>query len=611
MDMPRIERALLDHLRVEFGDHGDRAVGFLEAAQSLLDEGSVPVPKVGELAAFCIREALAEIPKASGSSDEGAWKRLSRAVVDAAERYRMAAELSSEDTTEALSELLAGIDELDSFHEEAYDIHSERLIALMIQRAGVEPLSSGTEPVHAYQKLVGRVNRALHGSCTVADARGYWLECVALLRKLFLLPELRHRELDELAARDAPSDADLAAVLNLVGTRVHLERFLRQIQSPRWLWLLDSSNVLNAGGNELWRPAGSAAVRLADTHRDEVLFWLTEMHNKHASQLERARCIAHAAYRLGGPALDVLLEIVCRYPADGCVVHTGVSAVLELDASDQMVADLADELMNETSWDLMIVAGRLVDHMADGVDERNALQRIKLLCFKLSKVPENDSVLRRLRYNRPGSIADGHLVFPDDRSSILLGCLTRMVRAAWGWVPATDLFESTSRLPAVLRGRLRAWILAHAPYIDPCTIAAELAQAIASRTTTGDDVGLVDRAVEICDRTMLRDRCETALGDAPTVRDVSCTLGSEQPPPERWMRARAWVDLLPADFTESWKAPYQVLAAKYGKLRREYLMQQDRVEAFQVGSPIDAEGTRVDATRASSREDRPMEAGSH
>ena len=131
----------------------------------------MPVPKVGELAAFCIREALAEIPKASGSSDEGAWRRLSRAVVDAAKQYRMAAELSSEDTTETLSELLSSIDELNSFHEKAKDIHSGRLVALMIQRAGVEPLSTGTDPIRRYQSLVDRVNGALHRRCTVDDAR--------------------------------------------------------------------------------------------------------------------------------------------------------------------------------------------------------------------------------------------------------------------------------------------------------------------------------------------------------------------------------------------------------------------------------------------------------
>ena len=56
--------------------HRSGAVGFLEAAHVLTDEGSVPVPKVGELVAFCIRDVLAEIPKASGSSYEGAGRRL-------------------------------------------------------------------------------------------------------------------------------------------------------------------------------------------------------------------------------------------------------------------------------------------------------------------------------------------------------------------------------------------------------------------------------------------------------------------------------------------------------------------------------------------------------
>ena len=242
-------------------------------------------------------------------------------------------------------------------------------------------------------------------NCTVADARECWSECVALLRQLFLQPDVRLRELDELALRDTPSDTDLTAVLRLVGTPIHVQRFLKRVSSPRWLWLLEGSSVLNTGGSELWWSAGSAAVRLADTHRGEVLCWLTGMHDRHGNVLERARAIAHTAYRLAGSALDVLLRIVRRYRDDGRVVLSGVEAALELDASDRMVEDLADVLMNEASWDCMIVAERLVSHLAGGVDEENGLRRIELLCFKLNTVSEHDRILTRFRYDRSGLIA--------------------------------------------------------------------------------------------------------------------------------------------------------------------------------------------------------------
>ena len=90
--VPRLEPALLDHLCSEFGSYGSRAVGFLQTAQRLVEAKPLAVPKPGELVAYCIREALTEIPKASGTPDDRRWKELSREVVKAAKRYRIAAE---------------------------------------------------------------------------------------------------------------------------------------------------------------------------------------------------------------------------------------------------------------------------------------------------------------------------------------------------------------------------------------------------------------------------------------------------------------------------------------------------------------------------------------
>lgn len=345
--MPRHEPALIDHLRSDLGSCGIRAAGFLETAQRLLEESQATVPRLGELVSYCIREALTEIPKASGALESGQWRRLSRSVVSAAERYRVAAELPGQDREGALRELLSSIRKLKKFHEEARGIHEQRLIALMIQRAGVEPLSSGTTPVQAYQGLLSRVGTATHTSCTVVDAREYWSECLALLRQLFLPAELRNPQLDELARSDAPSEDDMATVLSLAGTRIHLQRFFGRVLSPQWLWLIEGSGVLSTGGGELWGLACSAAVRLADSHGDDVVFWLTAMYDKHGGAMEPARAIAHAAYRVGGTALQLLLKIVQRYPEDDRVAHFALNAALELDASDRMVEDLADVLMNE------------------------------------------------------------------------------------------------------------------------------------------------------------------------------------------------------------------------------------------------------------------------
>ena len=593
ISVPRLEPELLNHVRVEFREHGIRAAEFLEAAWQLLNAQQAPAPKLGELVAYCIREALTEIPKSSDIPANRRLGELSREAVASAQRYRMAMDLPDEGRSSALDDLLSAIDALDIFHRKGNTVHQARLIALMIQRAGVEPLSSGTTPVVKYQRLLDRINVAVHTSCSADAALGLWLETVALLRQLFLPPEVRNRELDKIALRDDPSESDMTDVLEMAGTSVHLQHFLKKIESPRWLWLFEASGALNSGTGDLWWSACLAAVRLAPTYGDEALSWLGEMHDRHANELERIRPIAHAAHQLGGSALKVLLEIVRRYPEDDRVVFTGWDAALELDASDHMVEYLSDVLLNEKGWETMLGPDDLVSHLVAGVNRQNALRRIKLLCFKLVAVPENDLVLVNFRYDRCGRIADGPAQFHEDRSSVLLNSLTKAVRTAREWLSAAELLNATGRLPSPLRARMRAWILASAPDVAPDTIAAELERAMASRKSTGDDVALIDRAVQICDRMVLKDVCRVALGNSPTVREVGLALRSDQPPPDQWMRARTWVALLPADLAESWIGPCQVLAGRFGEPIRDYLLASRRVEAVSAESPISMEDLKL------------------
>ena len=386
MEVSRLEPALLGHLRVEFGARGVRAVEFLDTAQALLELEQQSVPRLGEVVAYCIREALKEIPKTSGVGDAGRWSHLSRAVVDAADQFESPAVFSGEGGRWELSGLRSAIDELRSFHASGESIHQARLVAAVVKRAGVEPLSSGTAPVVAYQDLLKRVDTAAHGSCTVEAACGFWEECVVLLRQLFLPHELRSERLERLARIETPSEDDFAEVLRLSGTRVHVQRFLSKVSHPHWLWVFGCSDALGTPGSDLWWSACSAAVRLADSHREEVLPWLREMYDKHDGGVEHAQCFAHAAYRVGGSALDLLLGLVCQYPGDDRVALAGLNAARELDPAHPMVEQFADVLIDEHSWNRIIVADQLVAHLGDGVNEHNALSRIRVVCFKLNKV---------------------------------------------------------------------------------------------------------------------------------------------------------------------------------------------------------------------------------
>ena len=589
MDVSRLEAELLKHLGVQFGRHGERAVEYLDTARPLLLPGSIEVPRLGELAAYCIREALNEIPKASGVSPDREWARLSREAVSTFEKYEEAAQLADANRQQALADHRAAIKELRDSHGQRQGIHQTRLVALMIKRAGVAPLNSGNVPVADYQQLIRDANGAVHSRCSLAAARQLWERTVALLRQLFLPHELRNERLVQLARVDWPDEDDLDAVLGLSGTSVHIGRFLREVTSPRWLQLFSDRELLGGPGSDLWWTASSAAIRLAETDRSEAESWLIASHDAHPSVVDHARCFAHAAQRVGGDALDLLLRIVWQFPKDDRIVHAGTGAAEELDASHPMVQYLAFVLLGEDSWDRVMIADQLASHLADGVNAQNALDRIGLLCHKLAGIADDDLALGRLGYERAGLIAEAHTVFSHDRSSVLLGCLTAMLRSAWEWHPPETLLEPTALLRPPLRDRLRAWVLATAPEAGPDALAAEVENAITGRDATGDDVALVDRAIESCGIADVKGRWSEALGPAPSVIEVSRMLGSDELPPRRWFRSSSWEAVLPGEIASAWAAPCRVLAGGYGELTRDDLVKGSTVESYEVESPYTAE----------------------
>lgn len=249
----------------------------------------------------------------------------------------------------------------------------------------------------------------------------------------------------------------------------------------------------------------------------------------------------------------------------------------------------ADVLLNESSWDHVMIGDGLASHLADGANSRNVLGRIEMLCHKLARIPDDDMALGQLRHESAGSVSDAHSVFPHDRTSVLLGCLTKMIHSAWEWHPAEVLLEPLQVLPAALRDRYRAWVLANAANASVEAMTAEVEQAIARRDATGDDAALVDRALEdVADRDDLVRRWREAMGVPPSVAETSRVLGADGQVPKEWFRAETWVALLPAEATEPWIGPCRVLAARYGDVTRESLLQRSTVESRSVDSPYTA-----------------------
>jgi hypothetical protein len=588
-----LNEELLEHLVVEFGDRGGRAVEFLRTAARLLSSPADPLPpRHAECVAYCLREALTTIPASQGGLGGGEWRARSRKVSEARQRFEQIRELPGADTDGALRDLLDRIDDLAlTFEQET--IHQKRLIAVMVERTGAEPLASGTEPVNTYQDLLTRLDEALHTEVTLEAVAGLWVEALAILRQLFLPPDARHQALTRLAELEKSAQGDVVTLKSLLAAPSHLQYFLARIHDPGWLELLDASGLLEPpGGQGVW-PVFAAVERLRETHADRLSALLTAMFDRWGADPDKAFAIARAALELGAAGRDVVLRSARRHPAAPALVWLAVAAAQKAHPADEFVQQVADTVISSVVQSgVDVYLKPLLDSYVNGVTAENQAGRIRILCFKIMKVPQGDRHRRDLVLFRGGSIADPPGHGEDEPFPSLVRALVGALGRAAEFTAVPELLGAVSALPADLRDRLRAWILATWGGTDPHVFIKEVAQAISSRRPTGDDLQLVDMAVQRCEPKEYAEAWAAALGAPPTIAESGAALAARDVP-EGWMRAFYWAALLPATVTTAWTAVVAVLAGAYGEPSRVALEQRPRAEAAWGRTPISEDELRA------------------
>ena len=396
---------LFAHLREEFGSHGERAVGFLVTASRLLSlaehvepEGA---PRIGEAVAHCLREGLKAIPD-SHKTEAPLWHQLSREVVGAKQRYEAARNHPGADQEEALSDLLRRIESMDDFHRRQR-IYERKLIAVMLDRTGTQSLSDNL--AGQYQRLVSKLSADAHASFSVDEGRKRWADCVKLLGRAFLPPELRFRELQTLAERQQPSDADVGAVKRLIVTPAHLGHFLAKIDSIVWLEKLTATGLLDPPDDRGPWPVFGAVSRLSPRFAQAIVDWLTVIYRRSARSPRSAWLVGSAALDVGEKGLPLVVDIVRDHAEHDMVVLASRAATMG-DASATELESIAKFLLDRQSGysdpKVQEIAARLVE----GSGPLNVRRRIGLLCRQISLTPQDDIGLWLYRTRRQGTIAD-------------------------------------------------------------------------------------------------------------------------------------------------------------------------------------------------------------
>jgi hypothetical protein len=606
VNLEPIDSELLDHLIVEFGSHGRRAVDFLQTAEELLGaEHDQVSPRLPETIMYCLREAMKAIPASQDVGASGLWRSASLAITEARQRFLLARDVAGEDEEGALRELLARIDDLELVQRQE-GIHQLRLIAAIVDRTGAPPVEAGTAPIRAYQALLVELDEAVHNTATLEDAHRCWNQCSALLRQLFLPPEVRHRELDVLASDDRPGTEDVDRLLSLVSGPNHVRYFLSRITSPEWLDALMETGILDPPAKNAPWPVFAAINRLAQNHSASVCDWLHRMYNRHAGDIMRLSFIVRAAASVGDDGAPLVLRGLRDHGSDPAIAPLGVLAAQTLDPKSQIIEEFADILLNSSPWESAGYVEPIIKRLVGGITDGNCARRLQLMCMKLRRLDRGESSWRWFVYERAGSLADWGDEGPDDRFSVLLGALVRAIGSSWAWMSTEELFAIVDSLPEDLRGRVRAWVLAAAPDVELSQVIEEVAKAIGQRDPTGDDLTLIDRVIASADPAEYAERWTAALGHVPSAVEVAQRLATRSLPAE-WLRAYRWASLLPEPAVEAWARPASVIAAVIDLPAREALEQRRPLFGgfVQPSSPITAEELAslppIDAARSISR----------
>ncbi|MDA8438296.1 MAG: hypothetical protein M0Z51_05455 [Propionibacterium sp.] len=587
MEPRDLQPEVIDRLVVEHEDAGRRVVEFLATARALLLRPSVG-PRVGQGVAYCVREALGSITALGGTGDLGRWRELSRRAVDAKTRYERAQELpeTADDAPKALTDLLGTVRDIEEYHQ-SEGRRRQRLIASIVDRTGGKPHQAGERIVSEFLDVLELANGAVHANAEFTDPSALYDRAITVLVSLYEPPATRFEELETLATVADPGDDAVARLRAHVIPPPHLRRFLQALRSTRWLEVLTETGILDPPTGRAPWPGFAAVEVLVSIDPTGLVAWLECLYARCRNNDAQVWQIMRAAHDVGQAADDLVCRILAEHVANSAVRDLALSILLHRPASDTLVQDIADHLLNDRGdnlWAVQQVAGAVVR----GIDVENGSSRLRLLTLKL-KSPGPEAVQWQwqwLTFAERGSIADRSIADAHTRIDVLIAAVAAAAAAVRDAAGTDAVLGGLERLPTELLGRMRSWLLATDPATEPVMMAAELSASIAVRGPCADDLTMLDRVVEALPPEEYLPGWTQALGPAPVNEQVGEMISDARMGPA-WFRAYAWLGILPEGVRGAWAAPFAVLCQAFGEPSRDALVARQPVEGGAMKSPFE------------------------
>ena len=572
---PPMDTSILDRIASDFGNHGARAAQFLKTAEMLI--GSLPsAPRIGEVIAYCIREALVEVPRAAGSAEtesaETAWKHLSRRVVDASSRYTQARGLTGMNERQALEDLLESISDLAVVHSRE-SIHTERLREIINFRTGLPPLTRNVNAFTEYQRLIDDIQQMVHTSANaeliaVDRVEPYLQRSLDVLASLFSV-DSRMEQIQHLATLEQPSSTDVATLRTQLITPHDQSFFASFVNSPAWLDLMMDYGLLDPpeNGGERWL-AAMMIYRLRDRYSRYIADWLGRAWNRWSSTERGISLLADAAFQAGEYGHETLILCLKRKPNAPEICNLASLALTRIESSNPHVATFADLLLNPAAALDQHFERDVLNALVEGINSDNCINRICILKHKLRTRMESELPFYISDSATITSISDD--ISYDYKSSWkFLSALVQALRKAITLDSAlVDLLDEIKGLPEEVGSRIQAWLRTNARDTE-CQESIEfIALAIQTRRPTTDDVLLVDSIIEQCGLGSTVSLWQEALGSPPDPVSLG-TITRQDRVPDDLIRLWYWSVVLPTEVAGSWRETQAILGAAQNRVERD------------------------------------------
>lgn len=515
-DNTSIRSNLFSKMEQKFGICGAYSSSMIKRGEYLLEQAKQD-PLMAHVAAYCFRQALVELFPNTGRSSRGK---------DASDKVVAAKDCVQDRKHPSPTELEALYDAIDGLGEilQSKKLHEIRLAQFIESMTGQKHLGGVGTISNDYQKIINDLNPLLHkvpepeqdytrDVCKCRDRAIDFLELISA-------PNDRRNEIIRLAELCNPSHKDAERLKSCLVSPSDFAWFAKNMRDPTWFKILDRE-MLTPIEDTTWL-ISHISKYLKVEHKDALAELIEANISEWIKNDVGFRGLCSAANVLRDRGRQIMLKLLHKdhkYMPLCVFIYT---RYLEVNASDQWIAEVADMLLKPDSGLDDYHKPKILSKLVDGICTSSAKERIKILSYKIKNYNDNNQHAWIHQYENLNQQRQSIHRGEDALVKSLCDALLKSKRLGSSTL---DLVEWIAPLPDTLKSRFVAWLYSKADDVNRSVLTDFVVAAIGDRSITGDDLLLLERLIRNCDM-KIHDRLAGALGTPPKPRGTDTYMSS-------------------------------------------------------------------------------------